>query len=186
MTFPDGRIALIGNSACEVGLGKGGEIDAHDHVFRFNNFELSNAVDYGKKTTGWITSFWYDIQPRNLDEFRHIYCPLPLTDVLWFQKYHSMYGHGHNLPLAHQSRDKTEFIPFEYFEWLRMLAQHPSTGLSFIYWLWAENKLADVDIYGFAFFDESVAHHYYEDVRHNGNHSGVLEMLLTKGMQACP
>lgn len=47
------RVAVVGNSPCELGLGKGAEIDSHDVVIRFNHFDVTPPfdIDYGKKTT---------------------------------------------------------------------------------------------------------------------------------------
>ena len=49
----DLTIAIVGNSSCERGKGKGALIDAHDHVVRFNYFEvgIEHEVDYGAKFT---------------------------------------------------------------------------------------------------------------------------------------
>lgn len=46
-------VAVVGNSSCELGLGKGAEIDSHDIVIRFNHFDVTAPfdTDYGKKTT---------------------------------------------------------------------------------------------------------------------------------------
>jgi hypothetical protein len=58
-------IACVGNSPCEIGLEKGSEIDGHDVVIRFNNFHQmldSHKRDYGKKTTIWAHSGWFDVE----------------------------------------------------------------------------------------------------------------------------
>lgn len=46
-------LAIVGNSPCEQGLGKGMRIDAHKEVVRFNYFELRPefAPDYGQRFT---------------------------------------------------------------------------------------------------------------------------------------
>ena len=46
-------IAIVGNSPCELGSGKGPLIDAHDMVARFNRFSVEGefARDYGRKCT---------------------------------------------------------------------------------------------------------------------------------------
>lgn len=183
MIFPAGRIALVGNSGSEIGNERGAEIDSHDHVFRFNNFKITNEKDYGSKTTGWITSFWYDVLPRDLKQFQHVYCPLPLNTPEWFHEYQAQYGHGHNLPLANQLADNVKFLPFDYYRYVKQLIIHPSTGMLFTYWLFAERIINYVNFYGFGFFDKNIDHHYFEQVESNGHHNGVLEMILTKGLQ---
>lgn len=52
-------IAIVGNAASEIGLGRGSEIDSHDIVLRFNEFEHRENlnVDYGSKVDIWITAF---------------------------------------------------------------------------------------------------------------------------------
>lgn len=49
-------IAIVGNSPCEVGKGKGKDIDSHDIVIRFNNYTLDSklAIDYGSKENIWV------------------------------------------------------------------------------------------------------------------------------------
>lgn len=49
---PETTVAIVGNSPCEKGLGKGAEIDAHDIVIRFNLATVSaqHQPDYGAKT----------------------------------------------------------------------------------------------------------------------------------------
>lgn len=46
-------IAIVGNSACELGTARGEFIDAHDAVVRFNRFSVEDefARDYGRKCT---------------------------------------------------------------------------------------------------------------------------------------
>ena len=50
------KIAVVGNANSGRGRSDGNFIDAHDHVFRFNNFpsERLYEKDYGKKTTVWV------------------------------------------------------------------------------------------------------------------------------------
>ena len=48
-------IAIVGNSPCELNMGKGQKIDSNDIVIRFNNFEINHSIqnDYGHKTHVW-------------------------------------------------------------------------------------------------------------------------------------
>lgn len=50
------RIAVVGNSGCELGKNKGQEIDNHDIVIRFNNYPIDEELfnDYVKKTSIWF------------------------------------------------------------------------------------------------------------------------------------
>ncbi len=51
LSDPSVSIAVVGNSPCERGLGKGPEIDSHDLVIRFNasSVPAAHAADYGSK-----------------------------------------------------------------------------------------------------------------------------------------
>lgn len=51
-------VAVVGNSPCELGLGKGREIDDHDIVIRFNNYVIDDKTvsDYGAKENVWALS----------------------------------------------------------------------------------------------------------------------------------
>jgi hypothetical protein len=60
-TFPTGTIAVVGNAPSEIGIGRGTEIDGHDHVIRFNNYLLEGyEADYGTRTTHWASNFYPD------------------------------------------------------------------------------------------------------------------------------
>ena len=52
----DKSIAVVGNSPCELNKNKGNQIDQHDVVIRFNNFEINEQtiVDYGSKASVWM------------------------------------------------------------------------------------------------------------------------------------
>ena len=53
MQPPYKTVAVVGNSPCEKGLGKGAEIDAFDLVIRFNSGAVpdEHQNDYGSKTS---------------------------------------------------------------------------------------------------------------------------------------
>lgn len=52
------KIAIVGNSPCELKKKKGSLIDSYDIVVRFNNFssDVSVTDDYGKKTDIWVVT----------------------------------------------------------------------------------------------------------------------------------
>lgn len=47
---------IVGNSPCELGEGKGEEIDSHKLIFRFNDFSLNPDFidDYGSRVNVWV------------------------------------------------------------------------------------------------------------------------------------
>ena len=69
------NIAIIGNGPCELGRKKGIEIDNHDIVIRFNNYELKNHEDdYGSKTDIWMNCVWNDKTIVRVDENKDKLC----------------------------------------------------------------------------------------------------------------
>lgn len=187
--FPSGKIAVVGNGGCLIGRGAGPEIDAHPSVFRFNNFQLAgHEPDAGTKTTGWVTTFLWDILARDISGLAGIYCPAPLDDLDWRLNGNSHeYCKGLYFLLIAEYGKQTTFMPRAIFEELYgMVEHHASAGLGFLFWLWRAGRMKDVDLYGFSFFDPVDQHHYYEDKTRPLDHRGLLEKLLIKGMQACP
>lgn len=58
---PDGfsaTVAMVGNSPALLGQGKGGEIDSHDLIVRFNNIssDIAHVEHTGKRTDIWVMS----------------------------------------------------------------------------------------------------------------------------------
>ena len=63
-------VAVVGNGPQEIGKGKGKEIDSHDIVIRFNNFNLDGfEEDYGSKTDIWCKngSIYLDGEKRHIN-----------------------------------------------------------------------------------------------------------------------
>jgi hypothetical protein len=85
--------------------------------------------------------------------------------------------------LAH---NKIEIIPSALFLDLLEHIKDPSTGIAFLYWLYRKRGKIDRDsIYGFAFFDKSIKHHYFnnrkKDLAHNGNAERELFDKMVEG-----
>lgn len=175
-----GRLAVVGNAGNEMGQNRGEEIDNHDCIFRFNNYEVSEEYqkDYGSRTTHWVTTFWFDINRRNLEDFKKVFCVFPLMDERFMHLYRvRKYHAGHDIFYAYQNKAHIEFLPFELFERLLPHEQSPSCGLLFLWWLKEVWGLENVDLYGFSFFDKSKPLHYFDLVEHNG-HRGENEKKL--------
>lgn len=174
-------MAVIGNGGNEAGKHKGKLIDGFGQVSRMNNYVItpSHKVDYGSKTTNWITSFNHDITNRALDDYDKVFCPIPIfSNSLKYRR-------NRNLNLLAKCRDKLHTIPFDFFRDLLTHNSNPSTGLAFLYWMYRENRnLIDDQVFGFAFFDPKIKHHYFDDFDkcfHNGDAEQQLyEKMINK------
>jgi hypothetical protein len=175
------NMAVIGNGDTETGKGRGRLINAFNQVGRMNNYALdtSHKDDYGNKTTCWITSFNHDIVDRPLDNYTKIFCPIPIfSNSLKYRR-------NRNLKLRDKCINKLHTIPFDFFRDLLMHNTNPSTGLALLYWMYRENgELNDKQVFGFAFFDPNIKHHYFDDFDlcyHNGKAEQQLyEKMLNK------
>lgn len=178
------RICVVGNSGSEIGNGRGKIIDSYDVVFRFNNYSVDDdfSPDYGRKTTHWVTTFAKDIVGyEDKDDISQFYCPLPLYDERFLSRYCFT-----SIPHYKKYRHKTQFIPLEYFLDLTKVIRNPSTGISFLYWLYRERGSIDRrDIFGFSFFDQNYRHHYFDEFSECG-HSGLEEKMLYERISFLP
>lgn len=158
-------IAVVGNSGCELGLGKGAEIDAHDVVIRFGNYPLEYTKDYGCKTNIWVRAFGAnasDVEKRDMNEydfvlwnhdFKHYFIQFDSFDYMYesFLKYpqkHVFIGAA----IRRKLYNKT-------------FMHLPTSGALTIYYLLEIlGSLKTVDAYGFAFLnnDANDTIHYYD------------------------
>ena len=158
-------IAVVGNGPQELGKGKGYEIDSHDIVIRFNNFNTNGfEKDYGSKTDIFIRNG--SIELKDVDrqfnkicvwepDFYHFIIPQYILDRLYADivknKFQTTYLNYemHNIPKI-ESDIKTNL----------------TSGTLIIYFLFRINKISIKDIYGFSFIKndyDSNNHHYYSD-----------------------
>ncbi|MCV3376282.1 glycosyltransferase family 29 protein [Campylobacter sp. IFREMER_LSEM_CL2151] len=74
------RIAVVGNSPCELNKNRGEEIDSHDVVIRFNNFSsnLKFHRDYGVKTNIWVVTPALNsiFHKSSLKDFDYVVAPI--------------------------------------------------------------------------------------------------------------
>ena len=173
------KIAVVGNSNSEAGLGRGKIIDRFDIVIRFNNFVAGGdyATDYGTKCNAWSSSFDTSIRPR-LEEFEFNLCPLPMNDEHYRKTLYTYY----NDPLLESI--KPLFIPMDFYKELEKFIPRPSTGLAMLWWLFkVHGKLPRENIFGFAFFSKEVKHHYFDSFSrtfHDGNAEKSIFMDMTE------
>lgn len=158
------RIAIVGNSRNEIGKNRGSEIDNHDIVIRFNNYELNGyEEDYGHKTNVWIRgSGASDVNDReNIEEYDF---------VIWEADYWH-YPVKYNF-LEIMSRDifnnpeKILYFDYETHLSLRRTSSigFPSSGAVAIWDIYRNlGSFDNIDIYGFSFLemDYTDIGHYY-------------------------
>lgn len=158
-------IAVVGNGPQELGKGKGYEIDSHDIVIRFNNFNTNGfEKDYGSKTDIFIRNA--SVELKDVDrqfnkicvwepDFYHFIIPQYILDRLYTDivknKFQTTYLNYemHNIPKI-ESDIKTNL----------------TSGTLIIYFLFKINKISINDIYGFSFIKndyDSNSYHYYPD-----------------------
>lgn len=152
-------IAIVGNGPSEIGKCKGIEIDKHDIVIRFNNFETNNfEKDYGTRTDIWCCNLNYDIKPRR-EFFKMVLLPeeidhkfISKIDLLAdaVNKGSIIYNYG---------AEHLEGLNKDYYD-------QPTFGLRLIFRL---SKILDsfdnVDFYGFNFckdIQDSYTTHYFK------------------------
>lgn len=159
----DKSIAIVGNSGCEIGLGRGNEIDSHDIVIRFNNYCIDGyEQDYGTKTDIWVRgSAGEDIILRDPSNYKLI---------VWEADYDHFMVHFDNLDTL--SKDLSNFpnkisnFNEETHVKLRQLSglKFPSTGALTVWATYlAKSNLNNVDVYGFSFIGNNYSdtNHYY-------------------------
>lgn len=151
-------IAVVGNGGSLLHSGCGTLIDSFDCVIRMNNYVLNKKIfkDVGSKQDVWCMSFCNDILER---EFERLICPLPLNIP-----FHVDMFRGTNKNLLNKLKDLTVFIPEYIFNDLKKYIQNPSLGVCLLYWLCVTGyKITSNNIFGFDFFSEKHAHHYFND-----------------------
>lgn len=142
------RIAVVGNGKCELGLGKGEEIDNHDIVIRFNNYQIEGReADYGTKTDVWVRDGSNKIKQRSIAPYRFVLFEPDLSRTLLHKD------------VVTVLRRYIESYPQKLFymdtEFKRDMREetgllNPSPSCTLVYFLYkALGSLKDVDLYGF-------------------------------------
>lgn len=177
-------IAVVGNGPGEIGKKKGAEIDSHDIVIRFNNFNTTtHCIDYGKKTTVWVRN------NENLDR-------IPLIDVNSFDYIilHRKNESDHIvirdmfLLLAFFLRINKRFffindkLISDKISYLNYVINKPSTGMIIIVYLFIHSKnIKSIKYYGFDFCSQvhSLGLHYSdEETQQEKEHIHAIEQSL--------
>lgn len=143
---PARTVCIVGNSPSLVGSGKGGFIDGHDIVIRFNNFEtLGYEADYGRRTDIWARAGRHqEVLRRENATFQHVAILGP--PIYWRMR------NGYQLLIDHAISGLTaEAINAKlYFDVALQTGSPPSSGLLMIWWvLHLRGSLDNVTLAGF-------------------------------------
>lgn len=159
--FKGKTVAIVGNGPSETGKNKGAEIDSHDIVVRFNNYNVSDYVqDYGEKTTVWIKC--------SSDDIVHTVKNKELEVIIYEPDYmHHPLIDGYARAMYDEiSKYKVFYFDFnDHIKLRNELDIFPSTGLVAIEKIF-KFDCKRIDLYGFGFLQEKpdkYATHYFCD-----------------------
>ncbi len=173
-------IAIVGNGPSETGKNKGAEIDKHDIVIRFNNYETKGfEQDYGTRTDIWCCNLNHDIQNRQ-EKYKMVVLPEDISHK-FVSKSEIFYDALKNGSIIYTYGAKELDGLNEVFY------EQPTFGLRLIYGL---SKLfpdfKNIDFYGFNFckdnYDTYTTHYFKsrnKDYEKLHNLTAETEYLLT-------
>lgn len=165
-------VAVVGSGPGEIGKGKGKDIDAHDEVIRFNDFETEGfEEDYGSKTTIWVRNT--DIENggcrsriKEIEKFSLIVLetdiwrfPIPEMFLDTFYKY------------AMGARDKFCMLQHR-DEMVREMGSFPTSGGLMLYNIYQNiASIKNMDSYGFSLKKNlgKELKHYHDNVYRKSN-----------------
>ena len=155
------RIAIVGNSPCELNKRKGSLIDSHDIVIRFNNFEINQntKADYGEKISVKVCSPTLESLRLKEDGGCINFLLLPKVNS-FIPKFRLDY-------LTNLAQSGTSIAMFDTECFMRKYDMRVfSIGLLIILWLAENRDLVDsISIFGFSLTDQldGVKHYFSGD-----------------------
>src|SRR5690554_69130 len=181
---PKVKIAIVGNSPCEQGKGKGNEIDTYDYVIRFNRFNTEKfSPDYGRKVdcvvvTNGILHKIGGSCPSGLDlmftgEDPWVFHP----DIAYLKRFVEAFRY-------------VSLINVDvYRDLARVLGAAPSSGLQVIARILKHRgKLNNVGLYGFSFDDQvgqnATSSNYARQTKSSFRHNWKGEALSYRELTA--
>jgi hypothetical protein len=177
-------LAIVGNSPCEVGVGRGPLIDAHDVVARFNLFSTSDAFvsDYGRKCSIHVR------HPEGEDTNQ---CSL-LSDLIVMNRPDLLYRQRNweNVVALSRAGAKLAALPTEFHRQLyKKLGGEPSGGIIFCALVKAvRGCLPRPSCFGFSFVDQigkgATSAHYFRQARPSFKHRWTREKNLFEELTA--
>jgi hypothetical protein len=178
------RIAVVGSSPNIMTKEQGSEIDNHNIVIRFNNFQTNGYERYcGRKTDVWMrNSGSPSVRDReNIQAFKAIIWENDVT--------RNKICIDDHLRILHRDIGTSEeclicFISHDCLNDCRLKAnftnrENPSMGLLILHFLTHYANPATIDCYGFSFLDDgnSIACHYFEDTRENLKRDSIVHNI---------
>lgn len=176
------RVAIVGNSACEMGLSRGPEIDGHDVVVRFNKAtrHVSHAADYGSRTDLHVLPI-------------RGHADIPMPSQAQFIMFATLHPRGRNrdwgyaLRLRHQGKILATIEGNGFGELARQLGAPPSNGLRVCAHLRAlRGPLPPASCFGFSFTDQigpqANSSHYFEQAVPAMHHNWPKERELFQSL----
>lgn len=156
-------VAVVGNGPQEIGKRKGKEIDAHDVVIRFNDFQIF-PEDYGTKTDVWSRNIEFSKKNGKKEVSKGVYIIDKFNPWRWIN----------NFDLCLEN-DFYDYFPFDVIEFYNTYASpvmiEPLVGTLMFSWLKKiRNNFDNIDFYGFSFLDEEqqpYTHYYGTDAENN-------------------
>lgn len=188
---PRCRIAIVGNSGCETGRGRGREIDSHDRIVRFNYFSADSKfhADYGQRTdlharTGKSDG---DLFCRSVRIGRGLICEPNFLFV--------PHDWSRMIELVSAGVRLACFPEGFHADLQRELHTAPSTGLAVIALVKSQRRdFSSVNCFGFAFTDQidgsASSTHYFDNsppaMTHNWTgERRVFEKLISAPVDSC-
>ena len=176
--YQGASIAIVGNSPHEINRQKGSEIDQHDVVIRFNNFQVDRAYarDYGKRTSIWIRSpSLEEVPDRSLEALELIIfsgCSLQFkNNTFWSSEM-----------LNNESITTAVFHNKLVHKITRLLEAPPTAGILALYLLLSNaNLFSKLSIYGFD-FNQGDQYHYFANNNASQRHNWYNERLLYRSL----
>ncbi|WP_137156052.1 polysaccharide pyruvyl transferase family protein [Rhizobium sp. FKL33] len=176
------RIAVVGNSSVETGLGKGQDIDGHDLVIRFNLPAVPKDAqpDYGSKT---------DLLVCNYSELRKLVGRVSLPLIVTGKDWEAFTGQkGVAFQISEQG-GRIATPPYEVRQRLnKAFRGTASSGIQILAMLadW-RGGLKNVDTYGFSMVDQIGANpsssNYFRVSRPSANHNWKGEAKLLSALR---
>lgn len=161
-------ILIVGNGSSVLDQPLGSQIDAFDHVVRFNSFKTKGLEEWtGSRTDTWFTCNLHHINNSFKEIIWHSWEKDEKKDKN-FAKLKSKHSHSTKLP-----RDQVEKTIKEFPRGIDY--RSPSTGLLAIHHFL--NKESKISLHGFDWWSRS-KHHYADNEARGTLHKPDIEMRI--------
>ncbi len=171
-------LAIVGNSPCELGAGRGALIDGHDLVARFNLFSTSDEFvsDYGRKCSIHVRH----PEGEEVNQFSL------MSELVVLNRPYLLcrQRNWENVVALSRAGAKLSALPADFHQQLyTALAGEPSGGITFCALVNAvRGSLPRANCFGFSFVDqigkEATSAHYFRDARPSFKHRWTRERAM--------